>query len=56
MSELKDSDVLFVERRYGKNFVRLLYVKRRGAVHEIKEVEVNTALTLNDARDYLHGK
>ena len=56
MASVRDSDIEFVDRRYGKNYVRLLYVKRQGRVHEIKEIEVNTALTLNDTRDYLAGK
>jgi urate oxidase len=53
MSSLRDSDITFVDRRYGKNYVRLLHVRRDGRRHEVKELEVNTALTLNDAQDYL---
>ena len=55
MASMKDSDVQFVDSRYGKNYVRLLYVKRQGRLHSIKEIEVNTKLTLNDHRDYLQG-
>ena len=52
---LSDADVQFVDRRYGKNAVRLLYVRREGIRHYIKEVEVNTKVTLNDTRDFLRG-
>lgn len=52
---LGDADVQFVDRRYGKNAVRLLYVRREGIRHYIKEVEVNTKITLNDTRDFLRG-
>ena len=44
-----------VESRYGKNFVKLLHVKKDGNVHYIKELEVCTAITLNNHRDYLFG-
>jgi len=49
------SSIEFVDRCYGKNYVRLLHVRRQGDVHHVVEVEVNTSLTLSDTRDYLHG-
>ncbi len=52
---LSDSDVEFADRRYGKNYVRLLYVERHGKRHDIKELEVNTALTLNNDNDYVRA-
>lgn len=45
----------FVESRYGKNYVKLLHVKKDGNVHYIKEMEVCTAITLNNHKDYLYG-
>ena len=53
--ELSDSQVLFADRRYGKNYVRLLHVRRDGNWHDIKELEVSTNLTLNDTRDFVFG-
>lgn len=53
--ELADSDVEFSDRRYGKNYVRLLHVRRRGSVHDVSELEVNVALTLKPTDDYVDG-
>ena len=52
---LSDFDIQFVDRCYGKNYVCLLHVKKEGSHHHVKELEVSTALTLNDAQDYLKG-
>lgn len=52
---LSDSDVEFVDRRYGKNFVKLLHVRREGQRHFIKEIEVNTKLTLASTKDFVSG-
>ena len=49
------SSIEFVDRCYGKNYVRLLHVRRDGDVHHVKELEVSTALSLNNTKDYLHG-
>lgn len=43
----------WVVRGYGKSNVKLLYVRREGPVHSIKEYEVNTQLTLDSDKDYL---
>jgi urate oxidase len=40
---------------YGKDNVKLLHVERNGAVHSIKEFEVNTHLKLYSKKDYLNG-
>ena len=48
-------DVKFVERQYGKNYVRLLHVKRQGLVHNVRELEVDTKLCLDDVRDFTHA-
>lgn len=55
MTSLTDSDVQFVDRGYGKKYVRLLHVRREGDTHYIKEIEVSSALTLDDVRDYKAG-
>ena len=52
---LADSQVEFVDRCYGKNYVRLLHVKRQGNWHQLKELEVNTSLTLETTKDYIAG-
>ena len=49
------SEFTFVDTGYGKNFVKLLHIRREGPVHHIKELEVNTQLTLDNKKDYLFG-
>ena len=44
----------FLERKYGKYWVKLLHVSREGAKHSIREYEVNTLLTLDSDKDYTH--
>ncbi|KAL3871233.1 hypothetical protein ACJMK2_039241 [Sinanodonta woodiana] len=44
-----------IDSGYGKKFVKLLQLRREGKIHYVKEVEVNTELTLNNHRDYLFG-
>ncbi|KAK3088514.1 hypothetical protein FSP39_020044 [Pinctada imbricata] len=45
----------FAFHGYGKNYVKLLQVRREGKIHYVKEVEVSTELTLNNTKDYLLG-
>ena len=52
---LSDSDLRFVDTGYGKNYVKLLYVRREGDLHHVKEIEVNTQLKLNDRKDYIEA-
>ena len=52
---LTDSDVVFAERQYGKNYVRLLHVRREGKRHYIREIEVNSRLKLNSVKDFVTG-
>lgn len=40
---------------YGKNYVKLLQVRKEGKIHYIKELEVSSQLTLNNTKDYLQG-
>ena len=45
----------FVDTGYGKKYIKLLHIRRDGPTHHIKEYEVNTQLTLDSKKDYLHG-
>ena len=45
----------YLDRKYGKYWVKLLHVNREGAKHSIREYEVNTLLTLDSDKDYTHG-
>jgi urate oxidase len=44
-----------VDDAYGKTNVKLLHIKREGALHSIQELEVNTHLTLASKKDYIDG-
>ena len=44
----------FIDRKYGKYWVKLLHVNREGDKHSIREYEVNTLLTLDSDKDYTH--
>jgi len=50
-----NTDVEFVNSRYGKHRVKLLNIRREGSAHYIKEIQVNTGLTLNSKKDYVTG-
>ena len=50
-----DIKTKFVFSGYGKNYVKILQLRREGRTHHVKELEVNTQLTLNNTKDYLHG-
>jgi len=45
----------WMNRGYGKNHVKLLHVRRDGAVHTIHELEVNSELTLSTDKDFIEG-
>ncbi|XP_017269049.1 uricase [Kryptolebias marmoratus] len=45
----------FVRTAYGKNAVRVLFIKRRGSHHYIVELKANVELTLRSRKDYLTG-
>ncbi|XP_033732455.1 uricase-like isoform X2 [Pecten maximus] len=45
----------FTDTGYGKNYVKLLQLRREGDAHHIQELEVNVELTLNNQREYLYG-
>jgi len=40
---------------YGKGGVKILHVSKQGSVHTIRELEVETLLTLNNHKDYETG-
>jgi len=44
-----------VESAYGKAGVKILHVSKQGSVHTIRELEVETLLTLNSHKDYETG-
>merc|ERR1739846_89445 len=44
-----------VESAYGKAGVKILHVSKHGSVHTIRELEVETSLTLNNHKDYETG-
>ncbi|ODM99567.1 Uricase [Orchesella cincta] len=48
-------DFDFMDTGYGKNHIKLLRIKREGAVHHVKEFQVDTQLTLCSKKDYLFG-
>lgn len=50
------SEYQITDSGYGKDNVKLLHIERNGAVHNIKEFEVNTHLKLYSKKDYLSGK
>ena len=50
---MAESEVTVTE--YGKNFVRLMRVRREGEKYFITELAVNTRLELSSSKDYLDG-
>lgn len=40
---------------YGKNYVKLLHVRREGRFHTIREYEVDTHLKLQSKKDFIAG-
>lgn len=52
---IMDGRYVLSDHSYGKNSVKILYVERKGPVHVIKELEVNTHLKLKSYQDYTHG-
>ncbi|KAI5614690.1 uricase [Silurus asotus] len=50
-----NKNVEFVRTGYGKNHVKLLYIRRERDRHYIMELKANVQLTLNSVKDYLTG-
>ncbi|XP_030563866.1 uricase-like [Drosophila novamexicana] len=44
-----------LNKGYGKDAFKLMYVKRNGSVHSIQEFEMSTHLKLSSSKDYLYG-
>lgn len=51
-----ESKYVISDNGYGKNYVKILHVKREGLVHHVKEFEVNSHLQLFSKATYLTGK
>nr|XP_028587935.1 uricase-like [Podarcis muralis] len=52
---LPNKDVEYVNSEYGKNAVRLLYIRREGTTHCIKELEVSVHIRLNTVNEFLNS-
>ncbi|XP_076880459.1 uricase [Brachyhypopomus gauderio] len=50
-----NQNVEFVRTGYGKNLVKVMYIRREGAYHYITEMKADVQLTLNSRKDYLTG-
>ena len=48
-------NVEFVRTGYGKNSVKLLFIRRQGSHHYIIELKADVELTLSSRKDYLTG-
>ncbi|XP_061594367.1 uricase [Cololabis saira] len=55
MATAANQKVEFVRTGYGKNSVKLLFVRRQGAHHYIIELKADVEITLNSRKDYLTG-
>ncbi|KAJ6656290.1 hypothetical protein lerEdw1_003946 [Lerista edwardsae] len=51
----QSKDVQYVNSEYGKNGVRILYIRREGKIHCIKELEISVHLRLNTVNEYMQG-
>lgn len=54
-SLLQPKEVEYVNSEYGKNAVRILYVRREGQVHCIKELAISVHIRLNTVNEYLNA-
>lgn len=52
---LQNDEVEFVRTGYGKDMVKVLYIRRDGKYHTIKEVATSVQLTLSSKKDYVDG-
>lgn len=48
-------NVEFVRTGYGKNVVKLMFVKKHGSHHDIIELKADVEITLKSRKDYLTG-
>jgi len=54
-SVVEVEDLKFLDRSYGKNWIKLLYVERNGNIHSIREYEVSSLITLDNVKEYKLG-
>lgn len=54
-TETKYEKYAISDHGYGKDAVKVLHIKRDGAVHSIRELEVSTYLKLYSKKDYIKG-
>ncbi|XP_061486523.1 uricase-like [Rhineura floridana] len=52
---LTSKDVEYVNSEYGRNAVKLMYIRREGKTHCIKEVEISVHIRLDNVKEYLNG-
>lgn len=50
-----NQNVEFVRTGYGKNVVKLMFVKKHGSHHDIIELKADVEITLKSRKDYLTG-
>ncbi|XP_042271936.1 uricase [Thunnus thynnus] len=55
MAMASNQNVEFVRTGYGKNIVKVLFIRRQGTHHDIIELKADVELTLNSRKDYLTG-
>ncbi|XP_029905744.1 uricase [Myripristis murdjan] len=55
MASASAQNVEFVRTGYGKNTVKVLYIRREGSQHYIIELKADVQLTLKTRKDYLAG-
>ncbi|KAL7984960.1 hypothetical protein Chor_003530 [Crotalus horridus] len=55
MSSNESKKLEYVNSEYGKNAVRILYVRREGQVHCIKELSISVHIRLNTVNEYLNA-
>ncbi|XP_025027323.1 uricase-like [Python bivittatus] len=55
LSSNEPKDVQYVNSEYGKNAVRILYVRREGKIHCIKELSISVHIRLNTVDEYLNA-
>ncbi|KAM9848792.1 uricase [Aulostomus maculatus] len=55
MAAASEQNVEFVQTGYGKNMVKVLFIRREGSYHTILELKADVELTLKTRKDYLIG-
>jgi len=55
MATASNQNVEFVQTGYGKNAVKLLFIRRQGGHHEVTELKADVEITLRSRKDYISG-